>query len=299
MNSVGNQGVPVLEIEDLHVEIRTAGRVSRILRGVNLSVPAGGVHALVGESGGGKSMVLRAASWLLPRNARITRGRIRLVGQDVTRWNEARWRVVRGRVFSAVLQDPLTALNPVRRIGAQVADVLRLHQGLAGAELERELLALMERVHLRDPQRVLSQYPHELSGGMRQRVVIAMAWACRPQLILCDEPTTALDVTVQKEVLRLIHDLARGGQGVLLVTHDLGVVAKLARHMSVIHTGRILECGPVAEVYAQPHHAYTRALLGATPRFDRPGHTLQPVDDALIARLQAEAAALDRAETVR
>jgi peptide/nickel transport system ATP-binding protein len=288
----------VLEIEDLHLEIRSAGRTSVILRGVDLRVEAGSVHALVGESGGGKSMVTRAATGLLPRGARIVRGRIRLDGQDVTHWSESQWRRVRGPVVSMVLQDPLTALNPVRRIGAQMADVLRLHRGLRGAACLREAAALLDRVHVREPERVLSLYPHELSGGMRQRVVIAMAWACQPQLILCDEPTTALDVTVQKEVLRLIHELAQGGQGVLLVTHDLGVVAKLARTMSVIHTGRILEAGTVAEVYANPRHPYTRALLAATPRFDRPAHTLQPVDDALIARLQAEAEAMDRGETV-
>ena len=294
-----NHAASVLEIEDLHVDIHTAGRVSRVLRGVSLSVKAGAVHALVGESGGGKSMVARAATGLLPRNARNARGRILLAGQDVTHWHEAQWRRVRGSVVSMVLQDPLTALNPVRRIGHQVADVLRLHRGLRGAELERELLELLGRVHLREPERVLAQYPHELSGGMRQRVVIAMAWACRPSVILCDEPTTALDVTVQKEVLRLIQELARSGQGVLLVTHDLGVVAKMAATMSVIHTGRILEEGPVADVYANPNHAYTRALLAATPRFDRPAHTLQPVDDSLILQLQAEAAAIDRAEAAR
>jgi peptide/nickel transport system ATP-binding protein len=285
----------VLEVEDLHLEIHAAGRVSRILRGVDLAVPVGGVHALVGESGGGKSMVTRAATGLLPRGARITRGRIRLAGEDVTGWSERRWRRVRGSVVSMVLQDPLTALNPVRRIGAQLADVLALQRGLRGAALARESARLLDRVHLREPERLLRLYPHELSGGMRQRVVIAMAWACRPQLILCDEPTTALDVTVQKEVLRLIHELARDGPGVLLVTHDLGVVAKLARSMSVIHGGRILEAGTVAEVYAGPRHDYTRALLAATPRFDRPGHHLQPVSDALIARLDAETAALDRA----
>lgn len=290
---------PVLEIEDLHVEIRTAGRVSRVLRGVNLSVGSGSVHALVGESGGGKSMVTRAATGLLPRNAHIVKGRIRLAGEDVTHWNERQWRSVRGTMVSMVLQDPLTALNPVRRIDSQIADVLRRHRGLSGDALRREMLALLERVHMRDPQRVLSQYPHELSGGMRQRVVIAIAWACKPQLILCDEPTTALDVTVQKEVLKLIHELASEGQGVLLVTHDLGVVAKLARSMSVIHTGRILEEGMVADVYANPQHDYTRALLSATPRFDRPGHTLRPVSDELIARLMAEAEQLDLLEATR
>ncbi|MET4577327.1 ABC transporter ATP-binding protein [Ottowia thiooxydans] len=290
---------PVLEIEDLHVEIRTAGRVSRVLRGVNLSVGSGSVHALVGESGGGKSMVTRAATGLLPRNAYIVKGRIRLAGEDVTHWNERQWRSVRGTMVSMVLQDPLTALNPVRRIDSQIADVLRRHRGLSGDALRREMLALLERVHMRDPQRVLSQYPHELSGGMRQRVVIAIAWACKPQLILCDEPTTALDVTVQKEVLKLIQELASEGQGVLLVTHDLGVVAKLARSMSVIHTGRILEEGAVADVYANPQHDYTRALLSATPRFDRPGHKLRPVDDELIARLMAEAEQLDLLEATR
>jgi peptide/nickel transport system ATP-binding protein len=290
---------PVLEIEDLHVEIRTAGRGHHVLRGVNLSVPAGSVHALVGESGGGKSMDTRAATGLLPHNARILRGRIRLAGQDVTHWSERQWRAVRGTVLSMVLQDPLSALNPVRRIGAQMADVLRRQRRHGAAGLQRELVGLLERVHLREPELVLLQYPHELSGGMRQRVVIAMAWACRPQLILCDEPTTALDVTVQKEVLKLIHELAGEGQGVLLVTHDLGVVAKLARSMSVIHTGRILEDGAVAEVYARPRHDYTRALLAATPRFDRPGQRLVPVDEALIARLDAEAAQMDLAQAPR
>ena len=284
---------PVLEIADLHLEIATAGRVSHILRGVNLSVARGAVHALVGESGGGKSMVTRAATGLLVRGARITRGSIRLAGQEVTRWREAQWRRVRGPVVSMVLQDPMTALNPVRRIGAQIADVLRLHRALGGRALEQEAIALLERVQINDPPRVLRSHPHELSGGMRQRVVIAIAWACQPQLIICDEPTTALDVTVQKEVLRLIRDLAREGQGVLLVTHDLGVVAKLASTMSVIHGGRILEAGSVAGIFARPQHDYTRALLAATPRFDRPGHRLQPVADELVARLDAEAAALD------
>lgn len=279
----------VLQIEDLHVEIRQAGHVTPILRGVNLTVTPGRIHALVGESGGGKSMVTKAATGLLPTAAVISQGRILLDGQDVTHWTEPRWRTLRGRTVSMVLQDPLTALNPVRRIGAQMADVLRLHQGLRGAEAVGECIGLLDHVQVREPERVLRLYPHQLSGGMRQRVVIAMAWACRPRLIICDEPTTALDVTVQKQVLRLIQRLAGGGQGVLMVTHDLGVVAKLCNSMSVIHGGRILETGTVAEVFAQPQHAYTRALLAATPRFDRPGHSLVPVDDALVDQLTQEA----------
>ena len=284
----------VLRIEDLHVEIRKAGTVTPILRGVNLTVPAGRVHALVGESGGGKSMVSKAATGLLPQGGVITQGRIELDGRDVTHCTEAQWRPLRGACVSMVLQDPLTALNPVRRIGAQIMDVLRLHRGLRGAAAERECVALLQMVQLREPERVLRAYPHELSGGMRQRVVITMAWACQPRLIICDEPTTALDVTVQKQVLRLIHRLAGEGQGVLLVTHDLGVVAQLCHSLSVIHGGRILEDGPVAQVYAEPQHPYTRALLAATPRFDQPGHRLAPVSDALIEQLQAETRALDR-----
>jgi len=285
----------VLHIEGLHMAIRTAGRSSIILRGIDLAVRPGEVHALVGESGGGKSMVTRCATGLLPRGAFVSAGRILLDGHDLTRASESDWRQRRGRVVSMVLQDPMTALNPMRSIAAQVADVLRLHRGLRGEALRREVLALLDRVHIRDPQRVMALYPHELSGGMRQRVVIAMAWACQPKLIICDEPTTALDVTVQKEVLKLIRELAREGQGVLFVTHDLGVVAKVATQMSVIHSGRILETGSVAEVYDKPRHPYTQALLGATPRFDRPGHALRPVSEALIEHLQAEALQIDRA----
>jgi peptide/nickel transport system ATP-binding protein len=289
----------VLQIEDLHVEIRQAGRVTPILRGVNLSVAPGRIHALVGESGGGKSMVTKAATGLLPASALVSRGRIVLDGQDVTGWSEPRWRTLRGRTVSMVLQDPLTALNPVRRIGAQMADVLQLHQGLRGDAVVQENIRLLDQVQVRDPARVLRLYPHQLSGGMRQRVVIAMAWACRPRLIICDEPTTALDVTVQKQVLRLIHRLAGEGQGVLMVTHDLGVVAKLCHSLSVIHAGRILEAGSVAQVFAQPQHPYTRALLAATPRFDRPGHSLVPVDDALIDQLGADARDYDRQRSAR
>ena len=286
-----SHATPALQISDLHVDIRRGPTWLPILRGVNLSVAPGCIHALVGESGGGKSMVAKAATGVLPQAARISGGSICIDGQDVTHWSENQWRSLRGGAVSMVLQDPMTALNPVRRIGAQMADVLRVHTD--GTDIDATLIRLLEQVQLREPQAVLKAYPHQLSGGMRQRVVIAMAWACRPRLIICDEPTTALDVTVQKQVLRLIHRLAGEGQGVLLVTHDMGVVAKLCQSLSVIHAGRILEEGSVADVFAQPQHAYTQALLAATPRFDRPEVKLMPVDDGLIDRLNAQARAYD------
>ena len=287
---------PALQIESLHVEIRRAGRITPLLRGVNLTVQPGRIHALVGESGGGKSMVTKAATGLLPSAAVISRGRIVLDGQDVTHWREPQWRTARGSRVSMVLQDPLTALNPVRRIGAQIADVLGPKQGLKGASLVQASVELLDHVHVRQPEQVLQQYPHQLSGGMRQRVVIAMAWACKPRLIICDEPTTALDVTVQKQVLRVIRQLATEGQGILLVTHDLGVVAKLCDTLSVIHSGRILEEGKVSDVFSSPRHAYTQALMAATPRFDRPGHTLRPVDEGLIEALTQSAHQYDTQE---
>ena len=286
-----SHSTPALQISDLHVDIRRGHTWLPILRGVNLSVAPGCIHALVGESGGGKSMVAKAATGVLPQAARISGGSICIDGQDVTHWSENQWRSLRGGAVSMVLQDPMTALNPVRRIGAQMADVLRVHTD--GTDIDATLIRLLEQVQLREPQAVLKAYPHQLSGGMRQRVVIAMAWACRPRLIICDEPTTALDVTVQKQVLRLIHRLAGEGQGVLLVTHDMGVVAKLCQSLSVIHAGRILEEGTVADVFAQPQHTYTQALLAATPRFDRPEVKLVPVDDGLIDHLNAQARAYD------
>jgi peptide/nickel transport system ATP-binding protein len=280
---------PVLDIDSFSLEIHSAGRVHPILHDVNLQVMPGRIHALVGESGGGKSMVTRAITGLLPAGARITRGHLRIDGQETAAWQEQDWQLARGRMFSMVLQDPMTALNPMMRIGTQIAEVLRLQRGMEARQAWYEAGQLLDRVRVRDSARVLQLFPHQLSGGMRQRVVIAIAWACQPRLILCDEPTTALDVTVQKEVLRLISSLSQAGSGILLVTHDLGVVAKVAHSMSVIERGRILECGDVASVYASPAHAYTRALMAATPRFDRPealsspggvpsiGHNIQPV----------------------
>ncbi|MEQ9642343.1 MAG: ABC transporter ATP-binding protein [Alphaproteobacteria bacterium] len=276
-----------LTVDDLHLAI---GKTS-VLRGVSLDLPAGSVHGLVGESGAGKTMVARAVLGITPRRARITAGRIAIAGQDVTAGKRPL-----GKGVALIPQDPISALNPVHRIGRQIGDALRLHLGLDRKATDTRVLELLDHVHIREPERVARQYPHELSGGMRQRVLIAAAFACRPPLIIADEPTTALDVTVQRQILRLIRELQReAGTAILFVTHDLGVVAKVCDQVSVMHAGRIVEQAPVETIFAAPAHAYTAALFQATPRYDRPADALRPVPANLHDDLLAEAAAYDRA----
>jgi peptide/nickel transport system ATP-binding protein len=284
-----------LAIEGLKVAIGHAN----VLRGVSLEVEPGEVRGLVGESGAGKSMLGRAVLGLLPANAAITSGHIAFEGRDLLKMYEAERRGLLGRRIALIPQDPMTSLNPVKRVGAQIGSLLRHHLNLSkGAALVRATELLIE-VAIRDPERVLSLYPHEISGGMRQRVLIAMAFACNPSLVIADEPTTALDVTVQRQVLQLVERLRRRhGSAVLFITHDLGVVAKICRSMSVLHAGRVLEEGETADVLTRPRHAYTRALLAATPRADRPAETLRPVPPALIEQLWSEARRLDLVGTV-
>jgi len=204
-----------------------------------------------------------------------------------------------GRHIALIPQDPMTSLNPVKRVGHQIALLLRHHLALSKRDARERATELLTEVAIREPRRVLELYPHEISGGMRQRVLIAMAFACDPALVIADEPTTALDVTVQRQVLQLVERLRlRHGSAVLFITHDLGVVAKLCRSMTVLHAGRVLEEGETAEVLARPRHPYTRALLAATPRADRPAEALRPVPPALIESLWSEAYRLDRLAVV-
>jgi peptide/nickel transport system ATP-binding protein len=289
---------PVLEIDDLHLEFGAGSRRTPVLRGVDLCIPQMTVHGLVGESGGGKTMVGKAVLDVLPPGAKITRGAIRFAGGDLLGMAAGQRRALLGRSITAILQNPMTALNPVLRIEAQMTDVLRHHLGLLRAEARRRALEMLAEVQIRDPERVMRLYPHELSGGMCQRVAIAVAFSCEPLLIIADEPTTALDVTVQFQILRLIRQMqSRFKTTILFISHDLGVVAKLCDFVSVIYAGRILEAGPAGDIFAGPRHAYTAALFAATPRYDRPRMALRPVPPALHAKLLLEARQYDAGQT--
>jgi len=285
-----------LAIEGLKLVIDDAS----VLRGASLEVQPGEVRGLVGESGAGKTMLGRAVLGLLPLNATIASGRIAFEGRDLLAMHDAERRSLLGRRIALIPQDPMTSLNPVKCIGAQIAGLLRHHLGLSRRAALARTRELLTEVAIREPERVLSLYPHEMSGGMRQRVLIAMAFACDPSLVIADEPTTALDVTVQRQVLQLVERLRRRhGSAVLFITHDLGVVAKICGSMTVLHAGRVLEEGETAEVLVRPRHAYTRALLAATPRADRPAETLRPVPQALVEQLWSEARRLDLLNAAR
>jgi dipeptide transport system ATP-binding protein len=265
-----------------------------VLRRVSLTVDTGEVHGLVGESGAGKSTIAKAILGIIPSQVKITGGRIDFEGRDLLALRPGELRDILGRDIALIPQDPSTALNPARRIDAQMTDGLRLKRGLSAKQARTRARALLEEVQIRDPDRVLKSYPHQLSGGMRQRVLIAAAFGLEPKLVIADEPTTALDVTVQKQILRLIRSLQEShGTSVLFVSHDLGVVAKICDRVTVLYMGKVVEQGVTAEVLNAPRHAYTRALLAANPRYDRPDIGLEPTPPEIVAALRAEIAAFD------
>ncbi|HEY4254468.1 MAG TPA: ABC transporter ATP-binding protein [Roseomonas sp.] len=257
-----------LHIEDLSVEFATDRGRLRAVDGVSFSVAPGRTLAVVGESGSGKSVSALAVMGLLPGSARIG-GRIALDGEDLLALPTEAIRGRRGGAMAMIFQEPMTSLNPAFTAGEQVAEVLRVHRGLDRRAAFAEAVAMLERVRIPDAARRARQYPHQLSGGMRQRVMIAIALACRPRLLLADEPTTALDVTVQAQILALLSQLKQEtGTAVVLITHDLGVVADHADDVAVMYAGRVVESAPAAMLFARPEHPYTVGLLGAAPKLE-------------------------------
>jgi len=276
--SVLGGSAPVLEVRDLHVEIATRRGVVRAVDGVSIDVPRGEAVGLVGESGSGKSMTLRAILGILPPEARVTAGQVLLDGTDMVPLPTSALNRIRGPKLAMIFQEPMSALNPVMRVGWQIAEGPRVHLGLSRSKAAERAVELMRRVGIPDPERRFRAYPHEFSGGMRQRVMIAIALSCEPEVILCDEPTTALDVTIQDQILRLLSGLCReSGVSLLFVTHDLPVVAELCQYLAVMYGGEIVEQGPVAEVFAQPMHPYTLGLLRSAPDVEEVRSSLVPI----------------------
>jgi peptide/nickel transport system ATP-binding protein len=266
----------------------------KILRDVSFELAPGEVHGVVGESGAGKSTIVKVVLGILPRGLRRTAGEVDYRGRDLFALAPAALRALLGAEIALIPQDPLTALNPGRRIDAQLTDGLRLKRKLRPRDADAKAIALLEEVHIREPRRVMRAYPHELSGGMRQRVLIAAAFALDPKLVIADEPTTALDVTVQKQILRLIRGMQeRHRTAIVFVTHNLGVVAQICDTTSVMYMGKVMEQGPTDRLLAAPAHPYTAALIAANPRYDRPEIGLAPIPARIIAAMRAEIAAAD------
>ena len=277
MTATDSLNRPVLSVENLTTSFKTPEGWRAVIRDINLKVDAGETVAIVGESGSGKSVTALSTMRLLPPGRARCEGRILLEGRDLLKASEAEMRSVRGGTIGMIFQEPMTSLNPVFTIGNQIAEALVLHRDLSWKAAEAEALRLMERVRIPAAKSRLHEYPHKFSGGMRQRVMIAMALACRPKLLIADEPTTALDVTVQAEILHILRDLQREeNMGVLFITHDMGVVAEVADRTVVMFRGDMIETGPTAEIFAAPKATYTRALLASIPRLGTMGDAAAP-----------------------
>ncbi len=259
---------PLLEIEDLKTHFFTRDGVVRAVDGVSFSVHPGETLAVVGESGCGKSVTALSVLRLIASPpGKIVSGEIRLEGKNLLDLREAEMRDLRGNEISMIFQEPMTSLNPVLTVGQQIAEALRIHRGAGRAEAHAGAVEMLRQVDIPEPQRRADEYPHQLSGGMRQRVMIAMALACQPRLLIADEPTTALDVTIQAQILDLMRALKeKSGAAIILITHDLGVVAEMAERVVVMYAGRKVEEAPVDALFARPRHPYTRGLLASIPR---------------------------------
>jgi oligopeptide transport system ATP-binding protein len=274
-----SQGGPLLDVRDLHVEFRTRDGVAKAVNGVALSVAAGETLAVLGESGSGKSVTAQAIMGILDSPpAFVTGGEVLFQGEDLLKLGNEQRRRIRGARMAMIFQDALSSLNPVLSVGDQLGEMFRVHRGMSRGDAKAKAVELMERVRIPAARERVRQYPHQFSGGMRQRVMIAMAMALEPELIIADEPTTALDVTVQAQVMDLLAELQREfTMGLILITHDLGVVADVADKIAVMYAGRIVETSPVHEIYAAPAHPYTKGLLRSIPRLDQKGRELYAI----------------------
>lgn len=257
--------MPLLEVSRLRVDLRTHRGVVNAVRSVDFTLERGETLGLVGESGCGKSMTALALMGLAPENG-IVGGSLRLAGEELVGLRDREWRAIRGRRLAMIFQEPMTALNPVHRVGAQITESMRLHLGMSAEPARRKALELMDRVGIPDPSKRIESFPHQFSGGQRQRLMIAMALAADPDVLIADEPTTALDVTVQKQVLGLISELvAERGMALILISHDLGVIAQNAKRILVMYGGSVVERGVTSQVFSRAAHPYTRGLLAARP----------------------------------
>jgi oligopeptide/dipeptide ABC transporter ATP-binding protein len=282
-DSAKKADTPVLEVRKLTTSFRVEGEWYPAVRGISFSLQPNETLALVGESGCGKSMTALSILGLVPKNnGRVEAETITFEDRDLSRLSDEEMREIRGNGISMIFQEPMTSLNPVLSIGFQVAEALRYHQKLSSAEANRRALELLELVKIPSAKSRFKEYPHQFSGGMRQRVMIAMALACRPKIILADEPTTALDVTIQAQILSLLNELkAETGMSMIFITHNLGVVAALADRVAVMYAGEIVEIAGVDELFARPTHPYTEALLRSIPRSDRDTTKLHTIPGAV------------------
>ncbi|REF37734.1 ABC transporter ATP-binding protein [Thermasporomyces composti] len=279
-SKAGTSVAPGLRVRDLRVSFALEDGTYPVVSGVDLTLQPGERMALVGESGSGKTVTILSLLRLLPGMARLEARELHVAGHDVLTLDDRRLDGIRGKDVAMIFQDPMSSLNPVLRVERQITAPMRRHLGLSAKDAREQAAALLGRVGIPDPARCLRAYPHELSGGMRQRVMIAIALACRPRVLLADEPTTALDVTIQAQIIRLLTELCDDlGLVCLLVTHDLGVVARFAHRVAVMYAGRVVEEGPVGDVFATPRHPYTRALLASVPTTDRRA-SLKQIDGA-------------------
>ena len=275
----------VLSVQDLNVKFTLRGQILHAIRGISLDVYQGESLAIVGESGSGKSVFVKCAMGLLDANGYIDGGSILYNGMDLTKFQTDKdWLKIRGKEIAMVFQDPMTSLNPLKTIGKQIQEDVELHQGLKGKDAYKAVLEVLSDVGIDDPERRYKQYPHEFSGGMRQRVVIAIAVACRPKILICDEPTTALDVTIQAQILRLMNDLQKeNGTAIMFITHDLGVINEMADDVVVMYCGQVVEQAPARVIFTncEKSHPYTEGLMYSIPRLNDDRKKLDPIPGAV------------------